>query len=128
VSSSLTTDQSTYQVGQPVRFTFTETNTSDQPVTVSSFDGEDLTVSQDGVVVWRPFEVFYFCAVVKVLQPGETYTTTSTWDGIPNAVPPSILSGSFTVTSEGARASFQIASPPAAQLATRVTTDQSTYQ
>ena len=32
---SLTTDQSIYQVGQPIQITFTETNTGDQPVTVS---------------------------------------------------------------------------------------------
>jgi hypothetical protein len=31
---SLTTDQSTYQVGEPVNMTLTETNVSDQAVTV----------------------------------------------------------------------------------------------
>ena len=35
ISYTLTTDQSTYQVGQPIQITFTETNTGDRPVTVS---------------------------------------------------------------------------------------------
>ncbi len=43
---SLTTDKSTYQVGQPVQLTFTETNTSTKPVTVTdgpSIDGFTVT-------------------------------------------------------------------------------------
>lgn len=35
LSYSLTTDQSVYQLGQPIEMSFTESNTSDQPVTVS---------------------------------------------------------------------------------------------
>ncbi len=35
VSYTLTTDQPTYQVGQPILISFIETNTGDQPVTVS---------------------------------------------------------------------------------------------
>ena len=34
ITYSLTTDQSSYQIGQPITMTFTETNTGDQPVTV----------------------------------------------------------------------------------------------
>ena len=43
---SLTTDQSVYQVGQPIELTFTETNTSDQPVTVE-VSPADFTISQN---------------------------------------------------------------------------------
>ena len=45
ISYSLTTDQATYQVGQPIQITFTETNTGDQPVTVS-LSPTDFSVSE----------------------------------------------------------------------------------
>ncbi len=45
LSYSLTTDQSVYQVGQPIELTFTETNTGNQPVTVE-VRPTDFTVSQ----------------------------------------------------------------------------------
>ena len=46
ISYSLTTDQSVYQVGQPIELTFTETNVSNQPVTVE-VSPTDFTVSQN---------------------------------------------------------------------------------
>jgi hypothetical protein len=49
---SLTTDQSVYQVGQPIEMTFTETNTGDQPVTVS-VSPTDFSVSQNNAVIWQ---------------------------------------------------------------------------
>ena len=45
IAYSLTTDQLIYQVGQPIRITFTETNTGDQPVTVS-VSPTDFSVSE----------------------------------------------------------------------------------
>lgn len=45
LSYSLTTDQATYQVGQTIEITFTETNTSDQPLTVE--------VSPTDFTVWQ---------------------------------------------------------------------------
>ena len=45
ISYTLTTDHSTYQVGQPIQITFTETNTGDQPVTVS-LSPTDFSVSE----------------------------------------------------------------------------------
>src|SRR5277367_5812819 len=51
---SLTTDKSVYAVGQPVQLTFTETNTSNAPVTVTdgpSIDG--FNVSEGGTTVWQ---------------------------------------------------------------------------
>ena len=44
LSYSLTTNAATYQVGQPIQMTFTETNTSTQPVTVD-VSPSDFTIS-----------------------------------------------------------------------------------
>ena len=54
LSYSLTTDKSTYQVGQSVVLTFTETNTSDQPVNVTDGPATDgFTVSEGGTTIWQ---------------------------------------------------------------------------
>jgi len=133
LSYSLTTDQSSYQVGQPVQMTFTETNTGTTPVSVgvgptnSGFD-----VVQNGVTVWEsntgPLPQYI---LLKILLPGQSETLKATWDGIPNEVPPSVLTGSFTVTNQqaptGASATFQIQPQSGANLATSVTTDKAVY-
>jgi hypothetical protein len=148
LSYSLTTDQSVYQVGEPIQITLNETNTSDEPVLVEDGDDYGLSVLQNAVVVWQPFEAIFVDPMIlaptlpggliqpipwgaTILQPGDSYSDTSTWDGIPNTVPPSILSGSFTVAAQldgqSVSSTFQIATPPAAQITTSLTTDQSTY-
>jgi len=111
----LTTDQSVYQVGEPIKFTYTETNTSNQPVDIwvaPSLDGFDVT--EAGVPVWKsnagPNPLFVL--LVK-LQPGQSHTFSSTWDGVPNQENPPVLTpGSFTVTNQqapnGPSATFQI--------------------
>jgi hypothetical protein len=133
----LTTDKSVYQVGEPIRVTFTETNTGQEPAQIGVDAGDGLTVMQDGAVVWDQNQgrLFPLCTVSETLQPGQSRTWTGTWDGIPNTVPPSILSGSFTVYTshfnridmQGPSATFQIASPPAAKLTSSLTTDHSLY-
>ncbi|MGO9468868.1 MAG: hypothetical protein ACLQVF_32475 [Isosphaeraceae bacterium] len=130
---SLTTDQPSYQVGQPIQFTFTETNTGSTPVQLgvgpvnSGFD-----VVQNGVTVWAsntgPQPQYI---LVEFLQPGQSETLTATWDGIPNLVPPTVLTGSFTVTNQqaptSASATFQIQPQPGGAVVTSVTTDKSVY-
>jgi hypothetical protein len=54
IAYSLTTDQSTYQPGQPIEMTFQETNESGRTISVEdgpSIDG--FTAAQDGTTVWR---------------------------------------------------------------------------
>jgi len=127
----LTTNQSVYQPGQPIQMTFTETNTSNQPVTVGvgpSIDGFDVT--QNGKPVWESNAgVNPLFILVKTLQPGQSLTLNSTWNGVPSPGQPSTLSGgTFTVTNQldpqGASATFQIEPSVSSSL----TTDQSVYQ
>ncbi len=127
---SVTTDKSTYQVGQPVQLTFTETNTSTQPVTVTdgpSIDG--FTVSENGTTIWQSNSGVNPMHVEQdTLQPGQSLTETTKWDGEPSASPSVAATGTFTVTNQlapqAASASFQIASPVIYSL----TTNQSSYQ
>ena len=54
MSVRVTTNQSVYQLGQPVQMNFTETNTSNVPVNVRegpSIDG--FVVTEDGKTVWQ---------------------------------------------------------------------------
>ena len=127
---SVTTDKSTYQVGQPVQLTFTETNTSNQPVTVTdgpSIDG--FNVSQGGSTIWQSNSgINPQYLEQNTLQPGQSLTETATWNGEASADASVAATGSFTVTNqlapEAASASFQIASP----ITYSLTSDQSVYQ
>src|SRR5207302_8206637 len=100
VSYSLTTDKSVYQVGEPIQITFTETNDTDQPISFTHGPGVDsFSVAQDDVTVWqsnRGWSVWQSnggwwsnppVIWLDTLQPGQSFTRTATWDGIPNAVP-----------------------------------------
>jgi hypothetical protein len=121
---SVTTNEPTYQVGQPIDFTFTETNTSSTPVNIdvgpvnSGFD-----VVHDGVTVWASNTGLQPQFLqLKTLQPGQSLTLTATWNGMSNIGPPTAETGTFTVTNQqapaSANATFQIesASSPPVQL------------
>ena len=78
--SSLTTDHSVYQAGQPIQMTFTETNLTQHPIQLAvgpSTDGFD--VSQHGKVIWTsnagPVPMFI---MLETLQPGQSFTLSAT--------------------------------------------------
>jgi hypothetical protein len=71
VSYTLTTDQSTYQVGQPIQITLTGTNVSDQTIeTVSGPDLDNFLVSENGVAIWESEPVSLNLAIETTLAPG----------------------------------------------------------
>jgi hypothetical protein len=141
--TSVTTDQSVYDLGQPVNMAFSETNASDQPIAVLT-GPSDFEASQDGSGVWDSSSVQIGPPPLTAasfptgetnwttLQPGQSYTQTATWNGLPTIGPLSNLSGTFTVTNafdpQGDTATFTFAAPPSSQLVTSLTTDQSVYQ
>ena len=98
IAYSLTTNQSTYQPGQPIEMTFQETNESSQTISVEdgpSIDG--FTVTQDGTTVWRPMRAPNpMFILVETLPPGQSLTLTATWDGIPTGGT-SPVSGQFVI-------------------------------
>jgi hypothetical protein len=101
LSYSLTTNQSSYQTGQPVVMTFQETNVSNQVIQVEdgpSIDG--FNVTQGGKVIWRSNAgVNPMFIVSDPLQPGQSLTLTATWNGVPNGGS-SPVSGTFVITNQ----------------------------
>jgi hypothetical protein len=124
LSYSLTTDKSSYLLGQPVQMTLTETNTSDQPVSVDA-NPYQFHVTQNGTWVWSfmlASGINFGVHQTVTLQPGQSYSYTLTWDttqSIGSAIP----TGTFVVSNSAAptqaTATFQIVdtsaqtSPPA---------------
>jgi hypothetical protein len=135
---SLTTGQSSYQIGQPINMTFTETNTGDQPVTVevspTDFAAAPAGAAQGATPSWQSNpENQGATTTPETLQPGQSLSQTATWDGsLTGMVEPGESAGyaygSYVVTNpnapQGTTAAFQIASP----FQDTLTTDQSTYQ
>ncbi len=130
LTDTLTTDKSVDQVGEPIQLSFTETNTSSQPVEIAlaAFD-DGFIVKEARVTVWQsnagvnPMNI-----VLLTLQPGQSHVFTSTWDGLPNMGSSVALEpGTFTVTNQqvpdGPSATFQIAG----DLSYSLTTDQTEY-
>ena len=98
----LTSDHLVYHRGQPVVMTLTETNTSNQTVTVPlgpSTDG--FYVTQNGREVWAsntgPQPLFI---LARTLKPGESFTVSATWNGHSNIGPASNPTGVLVVHSQ----------------------------
>ena len=79
---TLTTNQSSYTVGQSVQMTLTATNDTKQAETVWVGPNTNIfTISQNGTVVWRsnsgpqPLTP----TVAKVLDPGQSLTLSASW-------------------------------------------------
>ncbi len=107
--ASLTAVASRTNAGPQVVETFTETNVSDHEITVvdgPSLDG--FTVSRGGKTVWNPHQgVSPQILTDHVLEPHQSITLSSTWDGRSNQVNPahpwvegSPLSGTFTISND----------------------------
>jgi len=81
LSYSLTTDKSVYQAGDTINFTFTETNTSTQPVTVTVLPA-DFTVTQGLTTIFASNPPSSSeTGTRETLQPGQSVTQTGTWNG-----------------------------------------------
>ncbi len=133
VVTSVTTDQTEYNLGQPVNLTFTETNDGDQPVAIVT-GSAGFEITQNGTAIWNP----YYDAppptwpTWSTLQPGQSYSQTATWNGLPGSGQLSSLAAPLTVSDDfdpnADTATFQYVAPPTTVLATSLTTDQSVYQ
>ncbi len=132
--TSVTTDQATYALGQPVNMNFTETNDGDQPSVVLT-GPTSFQISENGTPIWHSAPQTGLVAAQPswtTLQPGQSYSQTASWNGLPNLGSLSSLSGVFSVANEldpqSDSASFQFAPPSSSQLSTSVTTDKPVYQ
>ena len=102
----LSTNHQVYRRGQPVVMTLTETNTSQQDVSVES--GPSLGgffVSRDGRRVWASNTgVQPMFVLMRTLEPGQSITQSATWNGQSDIGPPSTPMGHLAVGSEVAGA------------------------
>jgi hypothetical protein len=86
LSATLTTNASSYQVGQPVHLTFTLMNASSKSVTVDEGPSTDgFIIEQNGSTVWRSNAgINPMFIEADTLQPGQSLTLNGTWNGISN--------------------------------------------
>jgi hypothetical protein len=115
IVETLTTDQTIYKVGQPIRITLTETNTTNAILVSPSITGLDsFTASQNFKNVWKS-RGSKLAAPSFTLAPGQTHTITVTWNGHANvgSVPRSKpLTGTFLIDNTLANNSAIIAIDP----------------
>ena len=115
LSVTLTTDALSYQLGEPVRLTFIETNNSNQPITVDEGPSTNgFEVDQGQATIWRSNAgINPLFIEADTIQPGQSLTLTATWNGLPNlgnstSTPPT---GDFVVMNQlnpNVRATFAI--------------------
>jgi uncharacterized protein YpmB len=79
---NLTTDVSSYTVGQNVQMSLTATNSSDQDVTIWVGPNTNVfSITQNGQTIWQsnsgPQPLYP--TVAKVLSPGQSLTLTASW-------------------------------------------------
>ncbi len=97
---SVATNQSTYQPGQSVQITATETNSSNQAITILNTQNAFTVVS--GSHVTFPVTDVSSSAPFVTLQPGQSETLTATWD------PSAVQGGTGSTTGTNASESYSI--------------------
>ena len=123
LSYALSVDRSDYQVGQPIQISDTETNMGSQPLSVNVRPAS-FTIADDlNNVVWQS-AIGSGSSTTQTLEPGQSITQTSTWNGISNTgrSPNTNPWGSFVVSSpsapSGLTATFSIDDPYSTSLTT----------
>lgn len=100
---TLTTDQPTYQAGQPVVLTLKVTNDTSAPATFSEGPSNDgFTVTENGQTIWTSNSGVTSQELTTVtLQPGGVWSEPPvTWNGMEAAGSSVAATGSFTVTNQ----------------------------
>jgi len=102
----LSTDHQIYRWGQPVVMTLTETNTSQQDITVESGPGlAGFFVTHNGRRVWASNAgVQPMFILMRTLGPGQSISQSATWNGQSNIGPSSTPAGHLVVASQVAGA------------------------
>ena len=98
----LSTNHQVYRRGEPVVITLSETNTSQQAISVE--EGPSIGgfyVSHDARKIWAsntgPQPMF---VMLKTLEPGQSITQSVTWNGQTNVGSASSATGNFTIGSQ----------------------------
>jgi hypothetical protein len=135
LSTSLTTDKSSYDHGEPVVMTFTETNNGNQPVTV--LEGPtvfDVTWNGEDFFAYSDYQFLHTGSppTWQTLLPGQSYSQTYTWQSAGQST--TTESGTFVLSNlldaTGTTATIQVSPfwpPPAAPVAPPTPTPPPTY-
>ena len=106
-----------YQLGQPIKLTFTETNTGSQPESVR-IGPNAFEVKQNGTEVWNSTNSSSTSASQswETLQPGLSYSQSVTWNGPVQLAPTESQTSATFVASDlldpdNSSASFTIVAP-----------------
>jgi len=73
------TDQGTYGVGQPFQILVTETNTGSQAVGITTASTSPVTITRQGIEVWRFTATRPSPAPAIVLPPAQSLEQTVVW-------------------------------------------------
>ena len=107
ISYTVTLDQQSYQAGQPIGISLTETNSSREPVTVNVNPTAFTVTNGLGQTLWQ-YHDSSASPAAETLEPGQSITQTATWDDIANvgASAGTNVWGSFKATSPNAPAAL----------------------
>ena len=92
---NLVTNQSVYQVGQPVELIFTESNPTDTPITLPPIEPEAFTIWQDGTAVMEDAWPQFVSSEPVTWPAGKSIEVTQTWNGLSSSNPSNVLTGTF---------------------------------
>jgi hypothetical protein len=117
IAYTLTTDQSVYQPGQPIQIAFTETNTGNQPVTVS-LSPTDFTVSEQYSDEYSPVwesnpENDGQPPTSVTLQAGQSVSQSATWNGTIMQTAFQLQQGANTTLAVNQFGTFTVSNPNA---------------
>ena len=137
LAMSLTTNQSSYTVGQVVQMTMTATNRTHHDVKIWVGPGLNaFVITQNGQAIWRsnsgPQPLYP--TVRRVLLPGQSLTLTANWTatatgtfGVHNQMAPQGPVAKFSVTATNPMGPPIVGPPVGSGLAISLTTNQSSY-
>jgi len=129
IAYTLTTDRSSYAVGQPVRITLTMTNVSDHNVPYDFGPADDaFTAGQGGVVAWDSSVGLGRIPIgSSMLSPHETERVPGVWYGNFNEGAPAHPQGPFQIRSAHDPALAATVSFRPGPIAYSLTTDRAVY-
>src|SRR5215469_16044969 len=129
----LTTDKTSYAVGEPVDLTLTETNTTDHPISVATGDVAPLSILQNGSDFWDsdggPHAIHSNVIELLTVAPGQSVTSHFVWNGASNDNPLIGQTGTFEARfpvgpGEAVSTTFTVQPPP---ISLTLTTDKTSY-
>jgi hypothetical protein len=95
---SLTTDRASYRAGQPVHITLFETNTTAAAIAVSASGASSVSITRQGVAVWKKPARGAGAHASILLNPGQSRQITLAWPGQFNQHPATHRTGLFLIT------------------------------